>query len=436
MPPQRQLAQPVPHHAGLSERERHEHADDVELDEHGEVRLEHHEDHGCREREDHDAVRVDQAVAAGRERLRRVAVAGEHRAEQREAVERGVGREQQHERRRRLDHVEEDRAVAERGRRDLGDEAALRLGGAVRPADEVARVLGVVHLRDEGDAVRPANRTIAMPPISTRVRCALRTLGRRNAGTPFEMASTPVRAEHPLAKERSSSRMMPAWVSDSALDAVRRRLGDRRVAEHRAREADDDHDEDAADEQVGRHRERLRRLAHAAQVHRGEDDDEEHRELDAERVELGDRRDDVVDARRDRHDDGHHVVDEQGGGHDEAGLLAEVAVRHLVVAAARRVGADQLAVGRDDRDEQHDDRDRDPRREAQEGEPADHEDHEQLLRRVRHGGERVAREDREREVLREELPLEVLGGQRVADDPVLRRLQFCRRLADFIRHGG
>ena len=62
----------------------------------------------------------------------------------------------------------------------------------------------------------PANRTIAMPPISTRVRCALRTFGRRNAGTPFEMASTPVRAEHPLAKDRSSSRMMPAWVSDSA----------------------------------------------------------------------------------------------------------------------------------------------------------------------------------------------------------------------------
>ncbi len=55
-----------------------------------------------------------------------------------------------------------------------------------------------------------------MPPISTSVRWALRTLGRRNAGTPFEIASTPVRAEHPLAKDRSSSRMMPAWVSDSA----------------------------------------------------------------------------------------------------------------------------------------------------------------------------------------------------------------------------
>ena len=41
-----------------------------------------------------------------------------------------------------------------------------------------------------------------MPPIATRVACALRILGRRNAGTPFEIASTPVRAEHPLAKEQ------------------------------------------------------------------------------------------------------------------------------------------------------------------------------------------------------------------------------------------
>ena len=33
-------------------------------------------------------------------------------------------------------------------------------------------------------------------------------------------------------------------------------------------------------------------------------------------------------------------------------------------------------------------------------------------------------------------PGEVLGGQRVADDPVLRRFQFCRRLAGVSRHGG
>ena len=149
MPQPPQFAKPVPHHAGLPEGERDEDADDVELDEQRQVRLERDQDDGCREREDHDAVRVDQAVAAGRERLGRVAVAGEHRPEQREAVERRVRREQQHERGRRLDDEEEHAAAAERRRRDLGHEAGLRLGGALGPADEVARVLGVVHLRDE-----------------------------------------------------------------------------------------------------------------------------------------------------------------------------------------------------------------------------------------------------------------------------------------------
>ena len=35
---------PVPHHAGLTEGERDEHADDVELDERGDVGLEHDQD--------------------------------------------------------------------------------------------------------------------------------------------------------------------------------------------------------------------------------------------------------------------------------------------------------------------------------------------------------------------------------------------------------
>ena len=62
-------------------------------------------------------------------------------------------------------------------------------------------------------AVRSEKSTIAIAPIATRVRCALRIFGRRKAGTPFEMASTPVRAAHPLANERSSSSTNAACVS-------------------------------------------------------------------------------------------------------------------------------------------------------------------------------------------------------------------------------
>ncbi|OUD92716.1 hypothetical protein CMMCAS03_06495 [Clavibacter michiganensis subsp. michiganensis] len=43
--------------------------------------------------------------------------------------------------------------------------------------------------------------------MMTRVACAFLTLGVRNAGTPLEMASTPVSAEQPLENARSSRRM-------------------------------------------------------------------------------------------------------------------------------------------------------------------------------------------------------------------------------------
>ena len=140
-------------------------------------------------------------------------------------------------------------------------------------------------------------------------------------------------------------------------------------------------------------RERLARLADAAQVHRGDDDDEDDGDLDAERAEERQRGDDVVDAGGHRHGDGEHVVDEQGGCDDEAGLLAEVLVGDLVVAAAGRVRLDELAVRGDDGDEQHDDGRGDPRREAQERESAEQQDHQEFLRSVRHRRECVAGED-------------------------------------------
>ncbi len=156
--------EPVPDHAGLPERERHEDADDVELDERGDVGLEHDQDDDGRDRQRDDAVREDQPVAAGGERLRRVAVGREHRAEQREPVERRVRREQQHRRGRRLDDEERDRVVAERGRRDLRDQAALRVVAvaAVGELDELGAV-DVVHAAPcRATTTRPENSTIAI----------------------------------------------------------------------------------------------------------------------------------------------------------------------------------------------------------------------------------------------------------------------------------
>ena len=54
-------------------------------------------------------------------------------------------------------------------------------------------------------AVTPANMVIASAPIHDIVRAALSALGLRNAGTPLEMASTPVSAVQPEEKARSAS---------------------------------------------------------------------------------------------------------------------------------------------------------------------------------------------------------------------------------------
>ena len=45
--------------------------------------------------------------------------------------------------------------------------------------------------------IMPINRTMEMPPSSSRVVAALRDLGFLNAGTPLLIASTPVSAAQP-----------------------------------------------------------------------------------------------------------------------------------------------------------------------------------------------------------------------------------------------
>ena len=88
-----QVARPVPHHADLARGERDEHPDDVELDQRGDLGLEHDDEDDGRPGEDEDAVAEGEPVAAGVHLAGQVAVAREDRAEHREAVERGVGGE-------------------------------------------------------------------------------------------------------------------------------------------------------------------------------------------------------------------------------------------------------------------------------------------------------------------------------------------------------
>ncbi len=101
----------------------------------------------------------------------------------------------------------------------------------------------------------------------------------------------------------------------------------------------------------------------------------------------------ILDSGGDRHGDGQDVIDEQGARHGQAGLGSEVGIGHLVVAAAARVGVDVLAVGRDDGEHQHDDREGDPGAVLVRRDARDRQDQQDLTGGVRHGGERVGRED-------------------------------------------
>ncbi|GAA3023884.1 hypothetical protein GCM10020229_39020 [Kitasatospora albolonga] len=64
-------------------------------------------------------------------------------------------------------------------------------------------------------AVTPVNITTAMMPMAAMVVAAFLDFGARKAGTPLEIASTPVSAVQPEAKARrpSSSRAIPASAS-------------------------------------------------------------------------------------------------------------------------------------------------------------------------------------------------------------------------------
>ena len=128
------------------------------------------------------------------------------------------------------------------------------------------------------------------------------------------------------------------------------------------------------------------------------------------------------DAAGDAHRDGEDVVDEQGRAGDQRRDRAEVLLGDDVGAAAARVGEDRLAVaGDDDRQQDGDDqRDRHQvveRRHADAGLHGEHQD--DLLGGVGGGGDRVAGEDRQRDLLGDALVVLVGRGDRLADEDPL-----------------
>ncbi len=240
---------------------------------------------------------------------------------------------------------------------------------------------------------------IAIAPSRNSVVAAFLLFGLRNAGTPLEIASTPVSAAQPDEKARASRKIIAAWemsplvagcrVDDlvGTLHVGQGALGGADGAVHR-------HPDDAEHEAVGGDREERARLPDAAQVQGGE----HHHHHDRHgRLVPGERRDGrggVLHARGHRHRDRQHVVDEQRGRDGHAGVLAEVDLGDLVVAAAAGVGVHVLAVRRHHGQHHHGDGQADlPAVDVRRG-ARDREHDEDLVRRVGHRGQRVAGEDR------------------------------------------
>ena len=180
-------------------------------------------EHAGRGREHDHTVREHEAVATVRELARQVAVVGDDRRQPREVGVRGVRREREDRRGRELqDHVQHRAAAEHRGAQLRHHRRLCSLGYGPRWWARICT---------------PMNSVPRMTPIHTSVVAAFFDSGRRNAGTPLEIASTPVSAtapdEKPFSRMKMPSvpptRLLPASLNGDRIDRVD-------VVEHEAAE--------------------------------------------------------------------------------------------------------------------------------------------------------------------------------------------------------
>ena len=203
------------------------------------------------------------------------------------------------------------------------------------------------------------------------------------------------------------------------LDLVVRALGLQVMAGAQADQAPADHQGDHADEAVGGDRERRAGFADTAQVDQRDGGHHQNGDQRDVAVHGRERRGQVGHPGRHRHRHGQHVVDHQRAGHHQPHGLPEVRARHLVVAAAGRVGVHVLPVGRDHDQHQEGDPGGDPGRVGEQRKPADRQHEQDFLGGVGHGGQRVAGENRQRDLLRKQRVTEAVALHRTADQHAL-----------------
>ena len=182
-------------HARLRQREAREHADRVEADEVVDLGVGDDDEHGRRDGEEDDPVREDEPVAALGELARHEVVARVEAREAREVGEAGVRGEDQDERGAGLQHEVQDGSEAPTFRRPASPICEMTVG--VPFANGATCILAA-------RIDRPRNITPSVEPMITSVSRAFFHSGTWNAGTPFEIASTPVTAAPPFANAVST----------------------------------------------------------------------------------------------------------------------------------------------------------------------------------------------------------------------------------------
>jgi len=151
-------------------------------------------------------------------------------------------------------------------------------------------------------------------------------------------------------------------------------------------QADHDHQDDRAGEQVGGHREDAPGFLDPAQVPVAHEQDHADRDLQVPRAERGERGDHSGGAGRDLHRHRDDVIDEQGHGGDLRDLGTEVLPGHHVGAARADVDHHHFAVGQHHQDHHHEDDQRDREDDGESGEPGQRQQRDQDLLRAVGGG--------------------------------------------------
>src|SRR5258706_10052674 len=190
----------------------------------------------------------------------------------------------------------------------------------------------------------PSSIAARIEPSSNSVRLARTIRGALKSGTPFAIASTPVSALHPAENALRTSRMLTGSKPRVASSKGPGAGGCGGVRGQRMDQADAEYGQQAHDEHQRWQQECPGRVSETAQVQESDQGEDAQANRHPVRDQAGEGGGQGPAPGRYGHGDGQRVVNDQGGGCEQAGRRPEVVEGHGIRATATRVGFDDLPV--------------------------------------------------------------------------------------------